>query len=111
LFAHADPPTAIVAASDLQAIGGIEAARDSGRVLGEDLSLIGFDDIDMASFVGLSTVRQPLERSGQRGAELLLSSLNADSRPRPFNERLPLELIVRQTTGPRAARQQRTTKR
>jgi DNA-binding LacI/PurR family transcriptional regulator len=107
LFARADPPTAIVAASDLHGIGILEAARESGRVAGKDFSLIGFDDIDMASFVGLSTIRQPLERSGQRGAELVLSSLQSDIRPTPFNERLELELIIRQTTGPATARQRR----
>jgi DNA-binding LacI/PurR family transcriptional regulator len=107
LFARADPPTAIVAASDLHAIGILEAARESGRVPGRDLSLIGFDDIDMASFVGLSTVRQPLELSGQRGAELVLAAMQSDTRPRPFNERLALELIVRQTTGPVTARQRK----
>ena len=99
LFSNADPPTAIVAASDLQAVGVLEAARDAGRTVPGDLSVIGFDDIDLASFVGLSTIRQPLEWSGIRGAEVLLQAMQAGDRPTPFNETLQLELIVRTTSG------------
>ena len=61
--------------------------------------MIGFDDIEVASYVGLTTVRQPLVESGRRGAELLLRALSGrqvDVR----TELLPLELVVRSTTGP-----------
>jgi len=100
LFAHARPPTAIVAASDQHALGVLEAARDSRRRLPRDLSVIGFDDIEMASYVGLSTIRQPLELSGERAASILLSTLQHGERPTPYREPLPLELIIRSTSGP-----------
>ncbi len=103
LFSLADPPTALVCASDLQALGVLEAARASGRSVPDDLSIIGFDDIEMASLVGLTTVRQPLELSGQRAADLMLAALDRNDEvtgpPGPINEELQLELISRSTTG------------
>ena len=99
LLALPERPTAVFAASDTQAIGAIEAARAAGIRVPEELSVIGFDDIEVASYVGLTTVRQPLFESGRRGAELLLRALSGrqvDVR----TELLPLELVVRSTTGP-----------
>jgi LacI family transcriptional regulator len=99
LLALPERPTAVFAASDTQAIGAIEAARALGIRVPEELSVIGFDDIEVASYVGLTTVRQPLFESGRRGAELLLRALSGrqvDVR----TELLPLELVVRSTTGP-----------
>jgi len=99
LLALPERPTAVFAASDTQAIGAIEAARARGIRVPEELSVIGFDDIEVASYVGLTTVRQPLFESGRRGAELLLRALSGrqvDVR----TELLPLELVVRSTTGP-----------
>ena len=99
LLALPERPTAIFAASDTQAFGAIEAARALGIRVPEELSVIGFDDIEVASYVGLTTVRQPLVESGRRGAELLLRALSGrqvDVR----TELLPLELVVRSTTGP-----------
>jgi LacI family transcriptional regulator len=99
LFALAEPPTAIVAASDLQAIGVLEAARATGRAIPHDLSVIGFDDIEMASYVGLSTVRQPLELSGQRGADLILGAISQGIHTSTYQEQLAIELVIRTTTG------------
>jgi LacI family transcriptional regulator len=99
LLSLPDRPTAIFAASDTQALGVLEAARALGIRVPDELSVIGFDDIEVASYVGLTTVRQPLVESGRRGAELLLRALGG----RPVDlrtELLPLELIVRSTTGP-----------
>lgn len=94
-----DRPTAIFAASDTQAFGTLEAARALGIRVPEELSVIGFDDIEVASHVGLTTIRQPLFESGRRGAELLLRALSG-RRVDVRTELLPLELIVRATTGP-----------
>jgi len=102
LLALPERPTALFAASDTQAFGTLEAARALGIRVPEELSVIGFDDIEVASYVGLTTVRQPLFESGRRGAELLLRALSGrqvDVR----TELLPLELVVRSTTGPAAS--------
>jgi DNA-binding LacI/PurR family transcriptional regulator len=64
-----------------------------------ELSVIGFDDVEVAAYLGLTTVRQPLVESGRRGAKLLLDVL-AGRPVQPLRELLPLELIVRSTTGP-----------
>jgi DNA-binding LacI/PurR family transcriptional regulator len=69
-------PTAIFAASDVQAFGVLDAAARAGLAVPEDLSVIGFDDIELASAIGLTTVRQPLRASGQAGARLLLDALD-----------------------------------
>lgn len=66
------PPTAIYAASDTQAIGVISAARESGLSVPDDLAVIGFDDIEIAEFIGLTTIGQPLKEAGRSAVELLL---------------------------------------
>ncbi len=98
LFAMADPPTAVVAASDVQALGVLEAARLAGKSVPRDVSVIGYDDIDLAAYSELTTVRQPLKVSGERGAEILTRALATGTRPVPFVEELALEVVVRGTT-------------
>jgi LacI family transcriptional regulator/LacI family repressor for deo operon, udp, cdd, tsx, nupC, and nupG len=75
MLSSSERPTAIFAASDTQAIGVVEAARELGLRIPEDLSVIGYDDIEIAKYIGLTTVRQHLVESGERGAELLLKTL------------------------------------
>jgi len=102
LLSLPERPTAIFASSDTQALGTLEAARTLGIRVPQELSVVGFDDIEVASYVGLTTVRQPLAESGRRGAQLLLRALGG----RPVDlrtELLPLELVVRGTTGPAPA--------
>ncbi len=92
-------PTAIFAASDTQALGVLEAAREVGLRVPEDLSVVGYDDIELAEYLGLTTVRQLLYESGQRGVEILLEAIALDVAA-PSYEALPTELIVRRTTAP-----------
>lgn len=99
LLSLPEPPTAIFAASDTQALGVLEAAGFEGFDVPGDLSVVGFDDIEVAPYVGLTTVHQPLEDSGRRGIERLVAALR-DEDARPREERLELELKVRRTTAP-----------
>lgn len=99
LLQLAEPPTAIFAASDTQAMGVLEAARDLQLDVPGDLSVIGFDDIDVAEYLGLTTICQPLFESGKRGVEQLLGLLNEDA-PAPRSELLAIDLVVRGTTAP-----------
>ena len=99
LKAH-DPPTAIFAASDTQAIGVLAAAERLGVTVPGQLSIIGFDDIESAAFLGLSTVRQPLARSGTEGAQRLCALLRGE-RLRVRRSELPLELVPRASTARR----------
>jgi LacI family transcriptional regulator len=94
-----EPPTAIFAASDTQAIGVLEAAEQAGLDVPGDLSVIGYDDIEVAGHLGLTTIRQLLYESGQRGVELLLDILEAKT-DAPVCEILPTELVERKTTAP-----------
>jgi LacI family transcriptional regulator len=102
LLSLPERPTAVFAASDTQAIGVLEAARTLGIAVPAELSVVGFDDVEVAGYVGLTTVRQPLLESGRRGAQLLLDVL-AGLTVAPLRELLPLELVVRGTTGPAPA--------
>jgi DNA-binding LacI/PurR family transcriptional regulator len=100
LFSEASPPTAIFASSDIQALGVLEAARSADLSVPSDLSVIGFDDVEISAYAGLTTVRQPLFESGRLGAEILLGALEGKSAPRRRVHRLGLELMERSTTGP-----------
>lgn len=92
-----DPPTAIFAASDTQAMGVLEALRERGLRVPEDLALVGYDDIEVAEYLGLTTIRQPLYESGLRGFELLLDTIEKPDRS-PAAVELPVKLIQRRTT-------------
>ncbi len=94
-----EPPSAIFAASDIQALGVLEAARALGIDVPGDLSVVGFDDIEIASYASLTTIRQPLYESGSRGCELLLQALAGNELP-VRTETMPLELVARGTTAP-----------
>jgi DNA-binding LacI/PurR family transcriptional regulator len=99
LFALPDPPTAVFAASDTQALGVLQAARERRLRVPEDVSVVGFDDIAVAELVGLTTVRQPLVESGKRAAAIVLEQVADPGRAAERIE-LPLELIARSSTGP-----------
>jgi LacI family transcriptional regulator len=94
-----DAPTAIFAASDTQALGVMAAAREAGLRVPGDLSIVGYDDIEAADYVGLSTIRQQLFESGRQGAEILLAEIERPSGQAPVR-RLDPELVVRATTAP-----------
>ncbi|HEX7297835.1 MAG TPA: LacI family DNA-binding transcriptional regulator [Solirubrobacteraceae bacterium] len=91
-------PTAVFAASDVQAFGVLDAAARLGLTVPDDLSVIGFDDIELASAIGLTTVRQPLRESGRIGAQLLLGVLDGGG---VVPSALPeLTVIERRTVAP-----------
>jgi len=92
-------PSAIFTASDTQALGVIAAARELGLHVPDDLSVVGYDDIEAADYVGLTTIRQQLFESGRRGAEILLAEIGSRSDEAPVVHLTP-ELVVRVTTAP-----------
>jgi len=103
LLEAAVPPSAIFAASDDQALGVLEAAESASVSVPDRLSVVGFDDLEVARYAHLTTVAQPLEASGARGVDLLLDALAGE---RPRSEQLDCELVVRGTTartGPKMA--------
>jgi DNA-binding LacI/PurR family transcriptional regulator len=93
-----EPPTAIFAASDTQAIGVLSAAERRGFGVPGRLSVVGFDDIESAALLNLSTVRQPLERSGAEGARRLCALLHGIT-VRPLRQLLPLRIVRRSSSA------------
>ena len=94
------PFTALVAFNDISALGAMTALREAGHKVPEDVSVMGFDDIEFASiaYPALTTIRQPLQEMGATAAELLIRKLANDESVQ--NIRLRPELIVRSSTCP-----------
>lgn len=102
LLDHPDPPTAIFAISDVLAVGVMRAARETGRVIGQDFSVMGFDGIGLGTYLtpALTTVRQPADYVGRMLVRLLVAVLTGESPPEKHILLQP-ELIVRASThGP-----------
>jgi DNA-binding LacI/PurR family transcriptional regulator len=91
-------PTAIFASSDVQAMGVLSAAGERGLRVPEDLSVIGFDDVELSTYIGLTTIHQELFESGHLGARLLLDAV-AGEVPPAVEHALPLSLVERATTA------------
>jgi len=91
-----EPPTAIFAATDFQALGVIRATRQLGIRVPDQLAIIGFDDLDMAEFEELTTIRQHLDESGRLAIEILLLHIADYSRP-VQHVYLPLNIVERLT--------------
>ena len=94
-------PTAVLAMSDAMAIGAMRAARELGLRIPDDLSVVGFDDIDLAAHVDppLTTVHQPIRQKGADAVRLLLAEVEQREAYRPEHLRLETRLIVRASTG------------
>lgn len=104
LLAPANRPTAIFAANDLMALGVLDVASDLHLRVPEDLAVVGFDDIKLASQanIQLTTVRQPRYEMGQLAVDLLLERLDHEEKRHlpPQKIILPCDLVVRKTAGP-----------
>jgi LacI family transcriptional regulator len=96
-------PSAVFVASDMMAIGALKALRQADRQVPQDISLVSFDDIPIASAIepALTTVRQPIQRMGSMAVEVLLSVLEDSSEEEAPAQRivLPTELVVRASCG------------
>ena len=102
LLASGEPFTALFAFNDISAIGATQALREAGRRIPEDVSVVGFDDIQSAAFQnpGLTTVKQPLRQMGVLAAETLLQRINAPvKQPYPKEIIVQPEFIIRGSTG------------
>jgi DNA-binding LacI/PurR family transcriptional regulator len=110
LWASGRRPTAILAMSDAMAIGALRAIRAHGAVVPDDVSVVGFDDIDLAQSTDppLTTVHQPVRGKGEAAVRLLLSVIEGRD-PRPGHRRLDTRLIVRGSTGPAPQQRQEVT--
>jgi DNA-binding LacI/PurR family transcriptional regulator len=99
LLALPEPPTGIFAGSDTQAIGIIDRARQRGLAVPGDLAVCGYGDIELGRYLGLTTVRVPMQSMGEIALRMLLGAM--DERRNPFEHTvLPVDLVVRSTCGP-----------
>ncbi len=96
-----DPPTAIFAANDISAFGAMDAIRNRGLTIPDDISIVGFDDIPQAAHVhpSLTTVRQPLEEMGRLATRMLLRMIE-DPEYKGERIELPTTLVLRESCGP-----------
>ena len=102
LLMRPDRPTAIFAASDLQAVGVLEAARSLNIPVPAHLSVVGFDGIELSEIMELSTVQQPMQHMGELGVQKLIAQIEgaADVGSRPELIRLLPGLVQRRTIAP-----------
>ena len=97
-----DPPTALFACNDLMAIGAIRAIAEAGLRVPEEISLVGFDNIELASYTipPLTTIAQPIQEAGQIAVDFLLSRIREPDLA--FRQvTLPTFLTTRRSSGPR----------
>jgi len=99
-FELAEPPTAIFASNDVMAMGVMDAVRNRGLRVPDDVSVVGFDNVPQSAvvFPPMTTVQQPLEQMGRVATQMLLGIL---SKPEKHVGRieLPTELVVRSSTS------------
>ena len=87
-------PSAVFAASDIQAAGAIRAIKENGLKIPEDISIIGFDDIELSQYLDLTTVRQPMQEMGSLALHHLIEQMQ-NKTEEPFLKKYATELIIR----------------
>jgi LacI family transcriptional regulator len=96
-----EAPTAIFASNDVGAVAVVEACEAVGLQIPDDVSVVGFDDITIAGLkrIGLTTIAQPVPLQAERAVSMLLERIERPTLP-PRHIRVPVELRVRESTGP-----------
>ncbi len=98
LLALDEAPTAVFAASDVQAFGAWAALRDAGLRVPEDVALAGYDGLKLSRYLGLTTVDQRMLGVGRRAARRLAERLAGEAPSEPIAEQVPPELVVRRSS-------------
>ena len=99
LLALNSPPTAVFASSDVQAFGAWAQARDSGLAVPRDISILGYDNLKLSRYLDLTSINQRMQEVGRKATERLLSRMESRDDER-LDVEIPLELMVRGSTGP-----------
>lgn len=100
MLACRPPPTAVFCANDIQAIGALYECRDADIAIPREMSIIGFDDLPIASYISppLTTIRVPADEMGVRAARAIIGTIEQGSDVTPCE--LSTDLVVRGTTAP-----------
>jgi len=91
-------PSAVFISSDIQAAGAIKAIKEHGLKVPGDLAIIGFDDIELAEYLGLTTIHQPMYEMGTKAAERLIAKIEGKVSDH-FKMIFPTKLVIRDTCG------------
>jgi DNA-binding LacI/PurR family transcriptional regulator len=98
ILSQAERPTAVFASSDVKAFDVINVAREMNLRVPQDLAVIGFDDIEAAHYMQLTTVRQYLHATGVQAADLILAWVRDDRIPEQAVYQRSVDIVVRNTT-------------
>ncbi len=98
LALNQDRPTAIFISSDIQATGAIKAIGEYGLKIPSDITIVGFDDIELSEYLGLTTVHQPMYEMGTLAANRLMAKIAGDDSDN-FKTVFPTKLVIRETCG------------
>jgi LacI family transcriptional regulator len=93
-------PTAVFVASDIQLVGALQALEEAGLRCPDDVALVGYDDIELARLLGITTVRQPMFQMGALAVEIFQARLKDRESP-PVHRRFLPELVVRNSSSNR----------
>lgn len=98
LLVHAPDLDAVIVASDVMALGALEALRSAGRSVPQDVAMVGYDDISLAAYCSppLTTVRQDMAAAGSLLVDRLLARIEGQETPSVV---LPVELVIRESCG------------
>lgn len=101
LLSLENPPTAIFAANDLMAIGVLKAARDLNLSVPNDVTILGFDDIEMCKYSEppLSTIHQPKYKIGVEAVKMLVQIMNTDEHKKGMRKTLQTEIVMRESVA------------
>jgi LacI family transcriptional regulator len=93
-------PDAVFAAGDTTAQGALQAIQEAGLRVPDDIAIVGFDDLDIATQMTpkLTTIRQPVQQKGATAASLLIDKIEERANG-PQRVLLPTELVIRQSCG------------
>ncbi len=99
LAAGLPQPAAVFVASDIQAVGAIRAILQHGLRVPEDIAVVGFDDVELAELIGLTTMKQPIPEMGDLAVERLMARINEEPLSAQRQHRFDTRLVVRETCG------------
>ncbi len=91
-------PTAVFLSSDIQAIGAMKALREQNIKVPGDISIVGFDDIELSNYLGLTTIRQPIEEMGSFAVQKLFEKRNSEDHT-VLKKIFQTELVIRNSSG------------
>ncbi|MBN2103691.1 LacI family DNA-binding transcriptional regulator [bacterium] len=108
MLAMPDRPTAVFISSDVQAAGAIRALQEAGLTIPRDMAIVGFDDIELAQYLGLTTIHQPLYEMGRLAVHRLMERIKGKL-PEHLDKHFSTHLVIRDSCGAKASSNSNTS--